>query len=539
MKTLIFGHKNPDSDSILSSIALAYLKNALGQEAEACRLGDLNEESKFVVDYFNLDHPRLLGDVRVQISDLNYINPPALKPNNSIKKAYDLMKQESLRQVAIVNDDNQVIGVVSTKDIAMSFIEEDFSKLNTRTENILNVLDGHLIAGPSGNISGQIPKIHSYYDLTQKDIEIDTKDILILPDDHEMIQSALEMNPRLIIICGMDRLPDNLYKKLNKSHTSVIGSSKDLYATSRLLTQSNFLSDIMLSKGLSKFALGEYVEDIIEIIHDKPHVQFPIVTEDNQYIGFISRRHVMLPSRKKVILVDHNEFSQSALGIEEAEIVEIVDHHKIGCVQTPVPIHFINKPVGSTCTIVYGLYKEYSVDLPPAMAGAILSGILSDTLMLKSPTTTDLDRKYIEELAAYLELDYRAYAMEMFKAGTSIQHLSMEEIFSKDYKEFNIESTRVGISQVFTLDFEEISENEEAFVNYISQINKNNNLDVTIMLITDIVQNGSYVYYASTYTHLVSNAFEVDSYQGIFIPELLSRKKQVLPKLIQSLEFIK
>ncbi|WP_240842563.1 putative manganese-dependent inorganic diphosphatase [Acidaminobacter sp. JC074] len=539
MNTLIFGHKNPDSDSILSSIALSYMKNQLGQKTEACRLGEMNEETKFILDYFGLEAPRLIDDVKVQVSDLDYICPMALKPTNSIKKAYDLMKRESLRQVAIVDDDGKFLGIVSIKDIAMSFIEEDFSKINTRTRNLLNVLGGTLIAGVEGEISGKIPKIHSYYNLAKKDVKVNETDILILPDDHEMISSVLEMNPRLLIVCGLDSLPQSMLDMVDEEKTTIIGSSKDIYATSRLLTQSNFLSHIMLTKGISKFSLNEYIEDVIEIIHEKPHVQFPIVSDDNSYIGFISRRHVMLPRRKKVILVDHNEFSQSALGIEEAEITEIVDHHKIGCIQTPVPIEFINKPVGSTCTIVYALLKENKVEISRSIAGAILSGILSDTLMLKSPTSTNLDKEYIEELSDYLGIDYKEYSMEMFKVGTSIQNLSLEEIFSKDYKEFNIESTKVGISQVFTLDFEEISQNEEAIVKHIEGINQLNKHDVTIMLVTDIVRNGSYIYYASTYNLLLSNAFECDCNQGTFIPELLSRKKQVLPKLIRSLELIK
>ncbi len=539
MKTLIFGHKNPDSDSILSSIALSYLKNKLGYETEACRLGEMNNETEFILDYFNIETPRLLEDVRVQISDLDLIRPIALKPTNSIKKAYDLMKKESLRQIAIVNELGQFQGIVSTKDIAMSFIEEDFSKINTRTRNLLNVLDGTLIAGLEGRISGKVPKIHSYYDLSKKDVKVDENDILILPDDHDMIATVLELTPRLVIACGLDSLPQSIIDKVNIEKTTLIGSSKDIYTTSRLLTQSNFLSDIMVSKGISRFALDEYIEDVIEIIHDRPHVQFPIITDDNMYVGFISRRHVMFPRRKKVILVDHNEFSQSALGIEEAEIIEIIDHHKIGCIQTPVPIQFINKPVGSTCTIIYALLKEHNIEIPKNIAGGILSGILSDTLMLKSPTSTLVDRQYIEELSSYLDIDYKDYSMEMFKAGTSIQNLSMKEIFSKDYKEFNIESTRVGISQIFTLDFEEISENEEEFVKHIESVNAQNKLDVTLMLVTDIVRNGSYIYYASKYNLLLSNAFECDCKQGTFIPELLSRKKQVLPRIIRSLEFIK
>lgn len=539
MTTLIFGHKNPDSDSILSSIALSYLKNKLGYDTEACRLGELNEETKFILNYFKLESPRLIENVRVQISDLDYIKPVALEPTNSIKKAYDLMKKESLRQIAIVNERGQFQGVVSTKDIAMSFIEEDFSRINTRTENLLNVLNGTLIAGNESRISGKIPKIHSYYSLAKKDVKIDETDILILPDDHGLIASVLEMNPRLVIVCGINSLPESILKTINIEKTTVIGSSKDIYGTSRLLTQSNFLSDIMLSKGISKFSLEEYIEDVIEIIHEKPNVQFPIVTDDNMYVGFISRKHVMRPRRKKVILVDHNEFSQSALGIEEAEIIEMIDHHKIGCIQTPIPIQFINKPVGSTCTIIYTLLKEHKVEIPKPIAGAILSGILSDTLMLKSPTSTSLDREFIEELSEYLNIDYKDYSMEMFKAGTSIQNLSMEEIFRKDYKEFNIDSARVGISQIFTLDFEEISKNEEEFVKYIESINTKNKLDVTLILVTDIVRNGSYIYYASIYSLLLSNAFECDCRQGTFIPDLLSRKKQVLPRIIRSLEFMK
>ena len=540
MKVHIFGHRNPDSDSILSAIALVNLKKHLGTDAIGYRLGDINRETRYVLERFNLKEPKLIENVKIQLLDIEYEDTPTLCIYDSIKKAYDIMKSYKIRQLAIVNKERALQGIVSINDIAMASIEENYYNISTNMDNLLGTLSGTIINGEKGFVEGKIPIIPSYYSLLEdKNFSLEDDSIVILPDVHEMIEKAIEMKPRLVVVTAGGELPGKILKKAKKHDVSIITTPFDIYKSSKLITQSNFISSIMISKGIIRFDETEYLEDVKEAIQDKPHVQFPVVNENNVCLGFISMKHLMYPNRKRVLLVDHNEYAQTAEGIEEAEILEIVDHHKIGGLQTTSPIEFINRPVGSTCTIVYDLYIKNNIDIEENIAGALLSGILSDTLMLKSPTTTSQDIETVEKLSAYLGLDYREYSMEMFRESSRLETADPKVLLSKDYKEFKMENSSVGISQLFTLDFDEIKKLEDEIIDILAKEREKRSLDISLLLVTDIVNNGSYVYYSSKYHTLLREAFEREISQGSFLEDIVSRKKQILPKLIRTLEYIK
>jgi manganese-dependent inorganic pyrophosphatase len=288
------------------------------------------------------------------------------------------------------------------------------------------------------------------------------------------------------------------------------------------------------------FSEEDYLNDCKEDIEQSKHSKFPIISKDKKYLGLLSRNHLINPQRKKVILVDHNEMNQSADGLDEAEILEVIDHHKIGDIKTSIPIIFRNMPVGSSNTIIYGMYKENNIEIKREIAGLMLSGIISDTLLFKSPTTTDRDRAAVEELSKIVDIDLHKYAMEMFKAGTSLEGYTMEEILFQDFKKFNLVYKNVGISQVFTLDINQVMSKKDEFIKLIDDMTLDKDYFLIIMAVTDIVNEGSYMFYTSNKERLVKGIFEEeDVFQGIYVDKCVSRKKQIVPKIINALKLIR
>ncbi|MCT4660238.1 MAG: putative manganese-dependent inorganic diphosphatase [Tissierellales bacterium] len=539
MQTLIFGHKNPDTDTIASTLALSYLKNQLGYNTKACALGEPNKESKFILDFFDLNKPEQIDNVKIQVSDLDYDKPPKIRPKTSIRTAFQLMEQHNLKALPIIGEDEELAGVVTMKDIAMSLVRGDIYTLETSLENIINDLDGTLLKGSEKEeISGKISVIAFHSGTIKGSDIINENSIIIVGNRYGIIEHAISKRVKLIIITGEDQIPERYFEEAKDKGVNVIATPKDTYTTSKLIHQANYISSIM-TVDLIKFYQNEYLEDVVEEMRMRVHSNYPIVDMRNNFKGFISRKHVLNPGRKNVIIVDHNEYSQSAEGLKEANILEIVDHHKIGDMSTSKPINFRNMAVGSTCTIVYQMYRENMVEIPYEIAGILLSGIISDTLLLKSPTTTELDSIAVSELNVQLGLDLKKYAMKMFRTGTSLEGQSIDEIFYKDFKEFVLEDKKVGISQIFTLDIEDINNRREEFLKNIELVFKNKEHDLTLMLVTDIMQNGSYMFYRSDTPHLIANAFEISGVQGCFANKVVSRKKQVIPALMQAIRAMK
>ncbi len=532
MPIFIFGHKNPDTDSVASAIAISYLKNHIGEETVPRILGPLNKETTFALNAFQIPKPEVLHDVKAQVSDLDVDQIEGISPNASILSSYKLMMEKKLGTLPIVDNQKRLIGIVSMKDIAMGLIKGDFYGLKTSLTNILRDLKGEILSYSHDEVEGNISVI-AYYYKTVKGI-LSEDDIIIVGDRYDILEYALETKVKLIIVTGGKSVPEKYLKWAKDAGVSMILVPYDTYYTSKMIHQSNYISTIMRNREIIKFHPYDYLEEVKEEMINSNFRNYPLVDDNNIFIGFINRKHVMKAGRKKVILVDHNEYSQSVEGLDEAEILEIIDHHKLGDISTNMPITFRNLPVGSTCTIVCQMFKEYHISVSPSMAGLMIAGILSDTMYFKSPTTTAIDREAVNYLNEIVKIDLDSFAMELFKVGTSLEGQTVEEIFYKDFKEFYLEEAKVGISQVFTMDIDDVFQRKDSFSDFMDTLFQNKSHDLTLLLITDILKEGSYLLFKSS-SNIIYHAFHVPQKQGVFIDGLVSRKKQVVPRLLEAL----
>ena len=534
LSILVFGHKNPDTDSVAAAIALSYLKNQIGLKTIPCIIGNMNKESEFVLNQYNISTPTQISDVKTQVKDLYYDIIDGISPNVSILHAYKLMEAYKLETLAVVDDSNKLLGIISMKDIAMGLIKGNYYELNTSHTNILNDLDGKVLTGDIGEIEGKLSVIA--YDHRSIEGSLSSNDIIIVGDRYDIILHAIFSKVKLIIITGDKQIPAEYLQAAEANNVPMICIPFDTYFTSKVINQCNYISTIMRSKSIIKFNNNDFLEEVKEEMGNTHFRNYPIVDDSNSFIGFINRKHIMSSGRKKVILVDHNEYAQSVVGLKEADILEIVDHHKLGDISTSMPINFRNIPVGSTCTIVFNMYRENGITIPPSIAGVLISGIISDTLLFKSPTTTPVDKNAVEELNRILQIDVEKYSMEMFKAGTSLEGQEVEEIFFKDFKEFTLDNYKIGISQVFTLDIEDVFNRRDDFISFIDKIYDIRQHQLTLLLITDILKEGSYLLFKCKNHLLITKAFNIKSQQGVFVENLVSRKKQVLPQLLESIQ---
>ncbi len=529
MSTLIFGHKNPDTDSIASTIALSYLKNKEGNSTKPCMLGNVNRETEFVLNYFDVKEPILIDNVKIQLKDLELDCVKGMLLNSSIIEIFNIFKDNNIKTVPLVDDNNHLLGIVTMKDIAMGLMNSNISYLNTRLTHITNSLDGKIITGKDIEIEGNIAVIAYYSESVFE--ELNNYDIIIVGDRFKIIEEAIKKQVKLIIITGNKIIPDNIIKLAEQSEVSIVTVNTDTYTTAKLINHCNYITSVLSNNEIIHFNETDYLSEVKEEMLNSNHRNYPVVNKDDEYIGFVNKKEIINPHKKKVILVDHNEINQSVLGLNEADIVEIIDHHKIGDIVTDSPINFTNIPLGSTCTIIYQMMTDKGIDIPYNIAGLLMSGIISDTLALNSPTTTADDKKAILDLNDILNLDIESYTMEMFKAGTSLDGYSDSEIFNRDFKEFSMEGYKVGISQVFTLNTDNIIEREKDFGDYIKKVHNEKNYYLTLMIVTDITKNGSYIFYHAKNDKIISLAFEVESLSGTFLEGVISRKKQVFPRI--------
>ena len=534
LSILVFGHKNPDTDSVAAAISLSHLKNQLGLKTIPCIIGNMNKESEFVLNQFNIQSPTQIQDVKTQVKDLYYDIIDGISPDVSILHAYKLMETYKLETLAVVDENNKLLGIVSMKDIAMGLIKGNFYELNTSNSNILQDLEGTLLTGTLDGIEGKISVIA--FDHRSIEGSFTSNDIIIVGDRYDIILHAIFSKVKLIIITGDKQIPKEYLTAAEANGVPMMCVPYDTYFTSKVINQCNFISTIMRNKSIIKFNNTDYLDEVKEEMGNTHFRNYPIVDDSNSFVGFINRKHIMNSGKKKVILVDHNEYSQSVIGLKEADILEIVDHHKLGDISTSMPISFRNTPVGSTCTIIYNMFRENGVSIPTSIAGVLISGIISDTLLFKSPTTTSVDRNAVEELNKILNIDIEKYSMEMFKAGTSLEGQEVEEIFFKDFKEFALDNYKIGVSQVFTLDIEDVFNRKDEFISFIEKIYDIRQHQLTLLLITDILKEGSYLLFKTKNQLLISKAFNIKPQQGVFVENLVSRKKQVLPQLLDAIQ---
>jgi len=496
-------------------------------------LGSINKETEFVLNYFKVDTPKILDNVKIQLKDLDYDRVKPFSKDRSVHFAYFHMNENKLRTLPIVNDDGLLTGIITMKDIAMSLINTDQQHICTSYDNIIETLLGKSLLRFDDIIDGEIIVASFEEETLRKMSFINKNSIVIVGDRYDVIKYAIETGVKLIIVTGDMEVPSELLNSAFENKVNIIGTSYHTYYTAKNISLSKYVKDIMKDKDIMMFVEDDYLNDCKEDIEQSKHSKFPIISKDNKYLGMLSRNHLINPKRKKVILVDHNEMNQSAEGLEEAEILEVIDHHKIGDIRTSIPIIFRNMPVGSSNTIIYYMYKENNIEITKEAAGLMLSGIISDTLLFKSPTTTEKDRSAVEELSKIVDLDLYKYAMEMFKAGTSLEGKTIEEILFQDFKKFNLVYKNVGISQVFTLDINQIMNSKDDYIRLIDNITYDKDYFLIIMAVTDIVNEGSYIFYTSNKERLVKGIFEEENaFQGMYVDKCVSRKKQIVPAVI-------
>ena len=529
----VFGHKKPDTDAVTSAIALANLKNSIGIKSKPMILGDINKETEFVLNYFNVKVPELLEDVKIQIKDLGYYRDCYVDYETSIHDVYEYMTNNNITGVPVVNKDRSLVGLLTIKMIANELITGDFDKLDTSYNNILSVLQGEEVLRFDDYIKGEIIAASYRSTTVLNTIEFNKDTILIVGDRNSIIEAALNSKVKLIIVVGNPEISDEYLELARNNKVNIIKTNFDTYKTSKLINLSNFCTTAVSTSRNISFNENDYYDDFKEKCARLGFNNYPVIGRGKKCLGLIRVTDINEINKKQVILVDHNEARQSVEGLEEAEILEIIDHHKIGALATTMPINFRNMTVGSTNTIIYSMYSENNVVIPSNIAGLMLSGIISDTLKFTSPTTTEYDKYVATRLATIAMIDIDEFATKMFKAGTNLEGKTLEEIIDGDIKTFDIGNKKIAISQVLTLDSESILSRSEEYINTINEMKKNRNFDLLILCVTDMIKNGSFIFYDSNNRDLVSDAFNInDIEEGYFLDKCLSRKKQLVPLIM-------
>ncbi|MCI8394320.1 MAG: putative manganese-dependent inorganic diphosphatase [Bacilli bacterium] len=533
---LIFGHKNPDTDSVCASISLSYLKNHLGANTAPRVLGHINKESKFVLDYFKVKEPEYLNNVKVQLRSIDYNKEVLAKENMSVKNAMQFMQDKKVTALPIIQSDNKLLGFVTLKEIATLLVNGVRESLNTNYQNIIETLDGSEILRFQDEIEGNI-LIGSYQSQTfVEEVNLNSNHILIIGDRYKVLNHAIEQKIKLIILTGNHQLPSDLLEKAKENKINVIATKLDTFNTGNLITLSNYVKTIVMNTTPITVLNTDYRTDFIDLANKIGHTNYPLVNKKQECLGLIKITDVDKYEKQKVILVDHNNLAQSVPGIEEADIEEIIDHHNLGAIGTSVPINFRSMPVGCTCTIIYKMYQEFEVNIPKDIAGLMLSAILSDTLIFQSPTTTEEDRVAAEKLAQIADVEIEKYGREMLTEASSIKGMTIEEVFYQDFKSYKVANTTLGISQIITMDFENIKSNMTEYITKLDEI-ANGEYGVVTLFITDVIQNGSYILFNQKAKDLIREAFNLPNIEeGTFIPGLVSRKKQMLPNIMETLE---
>ncbi len=537
-KIFVFGHRKPDTDSVSAAISYANLKKELGFNTEPRILSAINKETKYALDYFKVKEPKYLNDVKLQLKDVNYHKGYFLNEKESTYDSYLYMLKEGLTGVPIVDDNNMYKGIVTIKDLAHAFIDTKVEHLNTSYSNLLEVLHGKEINKVDEEIKGNILAVAYRSTTFITNVKLTPDDILIVGDRHSIIEYAVNSKVKLIILSGDSYIKDEHIKIAKENGVNIIRSSYDTYHIAKLISLSNFIKTMKKStKDSVYFDEFTYVDDILDINKKLRHTNYPVVdSKTGKCLGLLKITDLDSKNPKKVILVDHNEKKQSAEGLDEAEIMEIVDHHNLGSITTSNPINFRNMAVGSSCTIVYSLYKERNIEIPKKIAGLMLSGIVSDTLILKSPTTTDLDRKAVEELSTIADVNYEEYGLNLIKAGTSLDGMEPTDVLYNDFKLYTVDDNTLGIGQFFTTNFDEISKDLENYLSVLDKEAEANNYSLLALYITDIIKNGSYVLYNRKAKDLMDQAYDMDFSEGEYLQDCVSRKKNVVPVLMSSFE---
>lgn len=541
----VVGHKNPDTDAVCSAISYAYLKNQTDEGTFVPKkAGELNGETKYVLDHFQVEVPETITGVGTQIKDIALRYSPGVSQTDSIKTAWETMRSLDVVTLPVVDANQKLSGLVTSDDIARSYMNVYDNNLlsNSRTQykSIIETLNGHLWAGNSHAFFSKGKVVVASGDREAMRREIDVDDMVIMGNawEHQII--ALMENPSCLIICGVDNVEDSIIEQANKQDTVVITTGYDTFTTARLIHQSIPIRYFMTrGRDIIKFQMDDYLDDVTERLTKIRHRDFPIVDEQLKYVAMFSRRLLLSARKKQIILVDHNEKSQAVDGIEEADILEIIDHHRLGNLETISPIFFRNQPLGCSCTIIYQMYQEKGVEIPQKIAGLMCSAILSDTLMFRSPTCTPVDVAAAKALAAIADIDIEKHATAMFEEGSNFNGKSPEDIIFTDFKTFNTTKVNFGVSQVSSVSRKQLATIKPKLQEYLENVLVEKNLQMVFVLLTNIFDQSSELIYAgNNAAFTVEDAFGKDcmTEDSAILKGVVSRKKQVVPAIIESIQ---
>ncbi len=534
--TYIFGHRNPDTDSVCASIALSYLRNELGGKTVPKVIGDLNNETKFVLKYFKVDAPSYLNDVKVRIKNIKYDKKAFIHEKASIDNAFKLMQKENVTAIPLINDKKILTGYVTLKEIARYLINGNKERIHTTLNNIIETLNAKEVMRFDDKITGNIIVVGMKSTAFHEQVSLTNDDILIVGDRYSILDYAIESKVKLIILPFNSGIDSKLVEKARLNHINIIETPFSSYQISNKILLSNYIKNINTNVDPVTVCNDDYYSDFKQMTHKINHTNYPVINNKGECLGLIRLTGPNSYEKQNVILVDHNNLAQSVEGIEEADILEIIDHHNLGAIGTSVPINFVSKPVGCTSTMIYDMFVEHKVSIPKPIAGLMLSAILSDTLLLTSPTTTEDDKFAAIKLAKLARVDIDKYGIEMLKAASSIKDMSIEAVIKSDFKAFNVDNKLLGIGQVMTMDVEYIEENMDAFVSRLNHMAEEE-YKIVVVFITDIIKKGSYILYNEKAANVMKDSFGLKNiYEGIFIPKIVSRKKQMLPSIMSTME---
>ena len=539
----VIGHRTPDTDSICSAICYAWLKQTLtGREHIACRAGQINAETKYVLDSFDVEAPRYLASLHPRLRDVQYRRVKGIDAQLSLRRAWQYMSDANIHTIPVVDSEGNLEGLLTLSDIARFYMEDQdanaLAASHTSYRNLVDVLNGELVVG---NLDGHFEQGKVVVAAANPDVMegyIGEHDLVIMGNRYESQLCSIEMNAGCIVI-GLGAPVSRTIKKLAEERgCSVISTPMDTYTCSKVINQAVPVQHIMKRSGLITFRPDDLVEDVKKTVAKKRIRYYPILDDNGKYIGMVSQRNLLDIEKQEVILVDHNERDQAVDGIQAAQVTEIIDHHRIGALETAGPIYFRNQPLGCTATIVAQLYRENGVEISRQAAGPLCSAILSDTLMFRSPTCTPIDRRIAEEMAQIAGVDIQSHAVTMFREGSQLVNRSMDEIFHMDYKYYQVRGRRITVSQITSVNQEELDAIRTPMLDYMRSCLPSSGLVMLFVMLTNIIdETTELIYVGNGATSLVHAAFQTDNgSDSVVLPGVVSRKKQLILPLLAALE---
>ena len=539
-KVVVIGHRNPDTDSICSAIAYAELKNRTSTlVCEPRRAGKMNQETEFVLKKFGVTPPRMCTDVNPKIRDVDYREMPGIPGSTSLRRAWKIMRDQQIDTLSITSADNELEGIITVKDLATAnmdvFDTAVLAKSRTSYKNILETLNGTMVVGDADAVctTGHIKIGTATPEMLESSVE--KGDIVILSNRYESQLCAIEKEASLLIICNGAKVGRTIQRIADETGVAIMTTPEDTYAAGKLISQCAPISYYMTRDNILKFTLVTPVADVLRVMAKVRHRYFPILDEEGKYCGMVSRRNVIALRKRRIILVDHNEATQAVEGFDQAEILEIIDHHRIGSLETSGPVYFRNQPVGCTATIITQMYDENGVDIPPQIAGLLLAAILSDTLAFRSPTCTPVDENAAKRLAKIAGVDIEEFSTEMFEAGEKLDGKTPEEVFLQDFKVFMCGDIRFGVAQGSYMTRKNLLAAENLLRPYLEEARNKQNVEDIYMLLTDVPKEESVVISDGRYAaEVLADGFGTHPAEdgSWTLPGVVSRKKQFIPALM-------